>query len=257
MTFTAPPGSRSVDVFSSPETLARAAAARFVESAASAIAAHGRFVVALSGGSTPRACFDLLATPEFSAHVDWSNVHIAWGDERCVPPNDAQSNFRMASDALLSHVPIRAQNVHRMFGELEPAEAALQYEHTLRALFSTSTGAPQHIAGARFDLVLLGLGTDGHTASLFPRGRSVRETERWVTAEFGTSVNMWRLTLTPPIINAAARVLFLVAGADKAAVLQRVWHDAINVDLLPAQAVRPSHGELHWMVNQGAVGGRT
>ena len=155
--------------------MTRAATEHFVAQAAQAIAAHGRFVVALAGGSTPRATYSLLASSEFAAQVDWLRVHVLWGDERCVPPNHRDSNYRLAREALLNRVPIPNANVHRIRGELPPAQAAATYESELE----TTLGAD-----GRFDLILLGLGTDGHTASLFPGTPALEERTRWVVENY-------------------------------------------------------------------------
>jgi len=172
-----------VEVLPTREALMEAAAARFVSAAGTALRASGRFVVALAGGSTPKALYALLAGAPWAGRVDWSRVHVFWGDERCVPPDDPASNYRMACEALLAHVPVSERNVHRIRGEDDPRRAAAAYERVLRETFATPVGPPRRAPGARFDLVLLGMGDNGHTASLFPGGTAVRETERWVVAE--------------------------------------------------------------------------
>lgn len=233
-----------------------AAAEHVVACAEHSIRQQDRFVVALSGGTTPRALYELLATDAYVQRIDWRAVHVCFGDERCVSPTDIQSNFKMASDALLSHVPIPITNIHRLRGEDAPPRAAIAYETELRALFATPRGAPTEGAGKQFDLVLLGLGADGHTASLFPRSVAVQETTQWVTAAFGETVGMWRLSLTLPVINAARDVLFLVAGADKAPVLQQVLESPLDVDRLPAQGIVSRADHVTWMVD-GAAGSMT
>jgi 6-phosphogluconolactonase len=234
---------RKPDVIVRPSKadVTRTAADRIVAAAASAIAARGRFTIALSGGSTPRALFELLATDEYRAKVDWPRVEVCFGDERCVPPDDPASNYRMAREALLDHVPAR---VHRMRGEDEPAAGAAAYERELRELFG---------ATPRFDLVLLGMGDNGHTASLFPGLRAVEERERWVVAEYVAEVSMWRITCTPVVLNAAAEDLFLVAGADKAPMLQRVLEGPRDPRALPSQVVAPTNGRLVWLVDAAAA----
>ena len=219
----------------------RAAADRVVAAAASSIGARGRFTFALSGGSTPRALFELLASEAYRSRVDWARTDVCFGDERCVPPDDPQSNYRMAREALLEHVPAR---VHRMRGEDEPAAAASAYERELRELLG---------ATPRVDLVLLGMGDNGHTASLFPGLHAVEERERWVVAEYVAEVSMWRLTVTPVVLNASAEVLFLVAGADKAAMLHRVLEGPRDARALPAQVVAPRDGRLTWLVDAAAA----
>jgi 6-phosphogluconolactonase len=244
---------RTVEVAADRGALMEAGASAFVTAARAAIGAHGRFVTALSGGSTPRALFELLATERFASSVDWSRVHVCWGDERAVPPDAAASNYRMAREALLDHVPIPASQVRRIRGEDPPQVAAEAYERALRALFATPVGPPRPEPGARFDLVLLGMGDNGHTASLFPGLHAVREAERWVVAESVAEVGMWRITLTPVVLNAAAEVVFLVAGADKAAMLHRVLDGPVRPDALPAQVVAPHDGRLRWLVDTNAA----
>ncbi|MGH7655390.1 MAG: 6-phosphogluconolactonase [Gemmatimonadaceae bacterium] len=250
MTGTSP---ENVEVFPSAAELATAAAERFVGAASAAISANGTFLVALSGGSTPHALFALLASPAYSRRVEWPRVHLFWGDERCVPPDDESSNYRMARETLIDHVPLPPENVHRMRGEDPPAAAAERYEQELRAAFATPTGAPRAEPRSRFDLVLLGLGTNGHTASLFPHLRAVHEHKRWVVAEDVEMLQMWRVTLTPDVINAAAEILFLVSGHEKAPVLRRVLRGPRMVDDLPAQAIAPADGRLLWLVDAPAA----
>jgi len=229
-----------------------AAAERFVGRTSAAIDASGRFVVALAGGSTPKALYELLTTPRYAPRIDWSRVHVFWGDERCVPPDDPASNYGMAREALLDHVPVLGSNVHRIRGEDPPSAAATGYEEELRRMFSTPAGAPLEAPGACFDLVLLGMGDNGHTASLFPGLTAVRERERWVAGEYVPEVSMWRVTLTPPVINAAADAVFLVSGAGKAAMLQRVLEGPRQPDALPAQAIAPRAGAA-WLVDVAAA----
>ena len=230
----------------SAAALAEAAAARFVAAAGDAIDSHGQFVVALSGGSTPRDTYLLLGTEALVSRVMWSRVQVLWGDERCVPPDHIESNYRMARETLLERVPIPAANVHRVHGEDDPATAAEVYEATLRALLRTP-------AGARIDLVLLGLGEDGHTASLFPGSAAVHEQTRWAMVTQAAAPSMWRITLTPPVINAAAEVLFLVSGGAKAGILRRVLEGTRRPQDLPAQAIAPSNGRVRWCVDAAAA----
>ena len=244
---------RSVEVSADRRALMEAGASAFVAAARAAIGLRGRFVTALSGGSTPRALFELLATDRFASAVDWRHVHVCWGDERAVPPDAAASNYRMAREALLDHVPIPAEHVHRIRGEDPPPVAAEAYERTLRTLFATPVGHPGPEHRAHFDLVLLGMGDNGHTASLFPGLHAVHEAQRWVVAESVPEVGMWRITLTPVVLNAAAEVIFLVAGADKAAMLHRVLDGPVRPDELPAQIVAPHAGRLRWLVDADAA----
>jgi 6-phosphogluconolactonase len=186
-----------------------------------------------------------LASPPLVDQVDWSRVHVFFGDERCVPPEDARSNYRMALETLLSTVPIPPQCVHRMRGELPPEIAAQDYEGELREFFGDEPPS--------LDLILLGMGDNGHTASLFPGLTAVHEQQRWVVAEYVAEVGMWRLTLTPVVLNLAREVLFLVAGAAKAAMLRRVLQGPYSPGELPAQVVRPRLGEVFWLVDAAAA----
>lgn len=229
-----------VEISPNLAALSSAAAERIVVAAEQAIDAHGRFVIALSGGSTPRRTYELLAREPHASRVDWPRVHVVWGDERCVPPSNADSNYRMAREALLDHVPIPTANVHRMRGEEDPAAAAASYEAALRNLFNTPNGPPASASGKNIDLALLGLGDNGHTASIFPESAAVSEQRRWAMAEYVPAVSMWRITLTAPIINAASEVVFLVAGGDKAEVLQRILEGPRVPRELPAQLIAPT-----------------
>ena len=185
--------------------------------------------------ATPAVLYRLLV----SKPIDWSRVHVFLGDERCVPPDDPASNYRMARETLLDHVPIPPANVHRIRGEDPPAVAAAAYERELR------------VTTARLDLVLLGMGDNGHTASLFPGLAAVRERERWVVAEYVAEVGMWRVTLTPPAINAAVAVVFLVAGQGKAEMLHRVLDGPRDPEALPAQAIATARAT--WLVDAAAA----
>jgi 6-phosphogluconolactonase len=237
---------RTIDVVPDGAALARAGAEQFVAAAGRAIAARGRFAVALSGGSTPRAMHTLLAGEAFDRRLNWSRVHLFFGDERCVPPDNPESNYRMARETLIDHVPVPAANVHRLRGEDDPAGAAADYEADLRTFFGVS-------AAPRFDLIFLGMGDNGHTASLFPGQPAVHEQVRWVVAADVAAAGMWRLTLTPVALNAAAEVTFLVSGGDKAEMVQKVLDGPYQPDLLPAQIVNPSNGQLRWLVDQAAA----
>src|SRR5258705_1392383 len=235
-----------LEVLPSAAELADAAAGRFVAAAADAIASRGQFIVALAGGSTPRDTYLRLGTEALVSKVMWSRVQVLWGDERCVPPDDLESNYRMARETLLDRVPVPAANVHRIHGEDDPATAAEVYEATLRALLQPPTGA-------RIDLVLLGLGGDGHTASLFPGNAAVHERTRWVMAARASAASVWRITLTPAVINAAAEILFLVSGGAKAGILRRVLERPRRPQELPAQAIAPSNARVRSCVHAAAA----
>lgn len=239
-------------VFADGDELARAAAEEFARRAEEAIRARGRFSVALSGGSTPRCLFALLADRDepFRDRIDWRAVHLFWGDERHVPPDHPESNYRMARETLLDPVEIPAANVHRIRGE-EPdaARAAALYEDELRAFFHRARRAP------RFDLVLLGLGADAHTASLFPGTAAVRERERWVVAPWIEKLGAFRITLTPAVFERAAAVIFLVQGEEKTGALRAVLAGERDPDRWPAQAVHPQDGEIVWLVDRRTASG--
>jgi len=240
-----------VEVFADGDALIATVAEVFVANASAAIRASGRSIVALSGGSTPNALYDLLATDEYRLRVDWTRVEIFWGDERCVPPDDPASNYGAARDHLLARVSVPERRVHRIRGEDDPAAAAAAYESDLRGTFGASSGPPPTTPGSRFDLVLLGMGNDGHTASLFPGTAAVRESSRWVVAH--QIAGMWRVSLTPVLFNAGAEVLFLVAGREKAAPARRVLEGAYEPDLLPAQVIAPRAGRLRWFLDAAAA----
>jgi 6-phosphogluconolactonase len=239
---------REVECFSNRGEMMCVEAERVVAQASQTIAHRGRFLLALSGGSTPRPLYELLASRPFATRIDWPRVHVFWGDERCVPPDHPESNYRLAREVLLDHVPLLPANVHRIRGEDEPERAADAYEELLGNFFGTRAISPT----VSFDLVLLGMGADGHTASLFPGSAAVRETRRWVVASPGPQPGSWRVSLTPVLLNAAENVTFLVSGADKAERLKEVLEDG-QADLLPAQLIRPTHGALHWMIDEAAA----
>lgn len=243
----------NVSVLPDAGALAIAAAERVIVAAARAIEAHGRFVIALSGGSTPRRSYERLAEPAVASRVQWPLVQVVWVDERCVPPGDAESNYKLARETLLDHVPIPAANVHRMRGEDDPAAAAASYERTLRALLSVPSGAPSTMPGQRIDLAVMGLGDNGHTASIFPGSAAIDERERWVMAERVSAAPPWRITLTAPVLNACAELLFLVVGSAKATVLHRVLDGPRLPRELPAQLIAPSAGQLRWLADAAAA----
>lgn len=233
-----------IDIFSDREELSRAAAELFAAEAERGARERGRFAVLLSGGETPRRTYELLAEPPFRERVPWEKVHLFWGDERCVPADDERSNFRMARQALLDRVPVPPAHLHPIACAGAPCEAATAYEALLRSFFAPFL--------PRFDLVLLGMGDDGHTASLFPGSNAVGETERWTAVTRRPGEEIDRVTVTLPLVNGAALVLFLVAGGGKAQVLRRVLTGEERGGLLPAGLVRPAAGELRWFVDRAA-----
>lgn len=239
----------NVSIAPNLDALSEAGAEFWAHCAGQAIAQNGRFVAALAGGSTPRGLYLLLGTPAWRSRVDWSRTHVFWGDERMVPPNDPNSNYLLAQDTLLAHVPIRSGQVHRIPTEVgDPAAVAATYEAGLRDFFDLAAHEWPH-----FDLVLLGLGPDGHVASLFPGSPTLDETERLVVASSPGHVlpAIDRVTLTLPVLNAARAVAFLVSGSGKASVLRRTLAGKPD---LPAARVNPAGGVLRWFVDEAAAG---
>ena len=231
-------------VYADPEALCHAAAGIWVEQAQQAINARGRFSVVLSGGHTPQRMYELLAQSPLRDRVAWGQVHVFWGDERCVPPDDSRSNERMARQALLDLVPIPPEQIHPIRCAQSPQEAAEQYETVLRTFFKDQE--------PRFDLVLLGLGENGHTASLFPGTSVLDDQEHWAAEVYVAEQDLYRVTLTAPLINQAMLVAFLITGSAKASVLQQVLEGPFDPHRLPAQLIRPTHGNLYWLIDQDA-----
>jgi len=228
--------------------LAQAAAEEFATQTLGTVRANGRFTVALSGGSTPKSLFGFLAT-SFRDQLPWDKMYFFWGDERQVPPDSPESNYRMANEALLSRVPVPAENVFRVPAENPDAsQAAADYEQTIRKFFQLSSGALP-----RFDLILLGMGPDGHTASLFPKTIALQEKSRLVVANWVDKFNSHRITFTLPVLNNAAVATFLVGGADKAETVREVLEGTQPGELFPAKMVHPTNGRLVWMVDQAAA----
>jgi 6-phosphogluconolactonase len=244
-----PEASRRVRVFDDAEAVARGAAERFVELAQVAIDARDSFSVALAGGSTPKRTYELLASQAHQQQVDWSKVHIFFGDERCVPQDHSESNYRMANEALISRVSTPLPNVHRINGLGDAVANASLYEEELRTFFNRASWP-------RFDLVLLGMGDDGHTASLFPGTKALVEQRAWVVASWIEKFGGFRITLTAPVINHAANIIFLVTGASKAERLLEVLRGPRNSQKLPSQLIQPLDGSLVWLVDKAAAGGR-
>jgi 6-phosphogluconolactonase len=232
----------------SSSALQESAAALFASFAADAIAARGEFSVALAGGTTPKAVYSRLADEEgVGALVQWQHVIFFWGDERHVPPDHRDSNFRMAHKSMLSRLPVDPGKVWRIKGEYaDAAQAATEYERDLRQVFGAD-------ALPRFDLVLLGLGADGHTASLYPGTEALNDERRLAVANWVPALNVHRITLTPPVLNNASEVLFLVQGRDKADALEAVINGPYEPERLPAQLIRPVSGRLRWLVDPKAA----
>lgn len=239
---------KTVEVFPDASALARGAAEAVIDAAERAVRASGRFTWCLAGGHTPRPLYELLATDELARRIEWGRAEVFFGDERCVAPDDEQSNYRMAREALLDRVPLPADHVHRIEAERERSEAVARYDAVLRRYLGVeATGSPS----TGFDLVLLGMGEDGHTASLFPD--SVDDASQWVSARMREAAGQWRITLTPTVFDAAREVRFLVSGPGKAQRLVDVILGTPSPDRLPAQRIAPSHGDVTWMVDRAAA----
>src|ERR1700691_4896175 len=233
-----------------PGAVAEAAARFFCDSAVAAVKARGVARIAISGGSTPKRMFELLAdkTKPFFAEVPWDNIHLFWVDERCVPPTEPDSNYRMTSETMLQHVPLPTARVYRMEGELAPEVAAARYESTIRNAFK--------LEGAEtptFDLILLGMGDDGHTASLFPHTEALNDLSHIAIANHVPQKDTWRITLTWPVINQGREVAFLIEGAGKAQVLHDVCLGAYQPDTFPSQIIRPANGRLALLLDAAAA----
>lgn len=236
-----------IRVFKDPSAVAQATAEIIRRAAAEAIATHAAFTLVLSGGSTPKLLYGLLAREPFLSQIDWRKWELYFGDERTVPPDHPESNYRMANEALLARLPIDPAKVHRMKGEEDPMTAAIEYGRMLKSRFGE--GGP--------DVTLLGMGDDGHTASLFPYTPALEERKHRCTAHFvekSTTGANWRITLTAPFINRSTLVLPLITGASKAARLHEVLEGPKDEKRLPIQLIQPSRGKAIWMIDQAAAG---
>ncbi|MBV8254057.1 MAG: 6-phosphogluconolactonase [Chitinophaga sp.] len=204
-----------------------------------------RFTLVMSGGSTPKQLFGLLAKAPYNQMIPWERIHFFWGDERAVPFEDDRNNARMAYEVLLDKVPVNPEHIHIMRTDMAPEESAAAYEKLLHKYFGKEE--------VTFDLVLLGMGDDGHTLSLFPGTAVVHEQKAWVKAFFLAAQDMYRITLTAPVVNKAACVLFLATGAGKAITLKNVIQGTFDAEKYPSQMIRPENGELHWFVDEAAT----
>jgi 6-phosphogluconolactonase len=241
---------RAIRRYPDAEAVSRAAAQDLVDVARAAIAARGRFCVALSGGSTPRRMYEILSESPRWARLAWDRVEFFWGDERAVGPDHADSNYGAAAAALLRPLEIAPERVHRIQGELpDPEAAAVRYQEELARVFA----APSDGLPPIFDLVLLGMGSDGHTASLFPYSQALAERRRWVVGHHVARLGKARITMTPPVLNRAAEVRLLVTGADKAGVLHEALLGPREPERLPVQLVVPEAGRLVWMLDRAAA----
>jgi 6-phosphogluconolactonase len=234
-----------LQTFPDLESLSQAAAQLFARLAAEAVKTRGRFSVALSGGSTPRRTYEILAQPPYREQISWDRVHVFWGDERCVPLSDPRSNARLAREAWLDHVPVPQKQTHPISCQPAAGAGAREYESLLRDFFGDSP--------PRLDLILLGLGADGHTASLFPYDPALIEGEHWTATVQVPGEDIRRVTLTPVLINQTAVVAFLAAGAAKAGALREVLQGPREPRRLPAQLINPDHGEIYWLADREAA----
>lgn len=233
-----------IRVYKNKDELVRQLSAKIRTIESNSIDERGRFTIALAGGSTPKALYEFLATVQ--PIMQWDKWHVFFGDERTVPPDDVDSNFHMVQESLLSKVAIPEHQIYRMKGELEPKESAEQYSQVLKDVFGDDR-LPQ------FDLILLGMGDDGHTASLFPRTEAIHEQEKWVVAHYVEKLDTWRITLTPSVINTAHHIIFMVTGEKKAKRLNQVLNGEYQPDTLPSQIINPTNGELHWYIDDLAA----
>ncbi len=231
-------------IYQDLEEVSRNAAQILAEAAKSAVYERGRFSLVLSGGNTPRRLYELLAEPPYRDQMPWNKTHVFWGDERCVPAGDERNNAHMARQTFLDDVPIPNEQIHPIVSTLPPIKAAEKYQDTLQEFFRGHSPT--------FDFILLGLGENGHTASLFPETPVLDEKHFWVCEVYVPNLHMWRVTLTAPILNRARRIVFLVSGSSKAWVLNQVLNGPRSPEQLPAQLIQPQGGELLWLADQAA-----
>ena len=234
-------------IFKTPDELSHTVAKWIADDIAATLKKQDRYTIALSGGSTPKALHKILAASPYKEQIEWSKLHVFWGDERAVPFDDDRNNAKMAYDTLLNFVPIPPDQIHVMRTDIGPEQSAAEYETILHRYFDNTP--------ASFDLVLLGMGDDGHTLSLFPGTAAVHEEKAWTIAFFLKAQDMYRITLTKTIVNRAAKIAFLTTGTGKAHALKEVQQGAYNPDLYPSQEIRPVTGELHWFVDEAAAAG--
>lgn len=238
-----------IQTFRGLDELSRAAAVRFTELARERVQQGKVFSAALSGGTTPQTFLEMLANPEFSQRIQWDSVHLFQVDERCVPPDSLQSNYRMIRSSLLNPVPGAAENFHRMRAELEDRDAAsAEYEAEIRKNLAPDGDRPP-----RFDLIFLGLGSDGHTASLFPGSAALAESAKWVCPNYAEKLKMYRLTLTYPVLNSASEVIFLISGSGKAEIVRQVLEGPQDPAHIPAQGIHPDKGSVSWYLDRAAA----
>ncbi|MGR3176316.1 MAG: 6-phosphogluconolactonase [Candidatus Scalindua sp.] len=236
---------KKIHAYPNKEQMVTATTERVINEIGRAIQERGLCNIALAGGNTPREIYSMLAENTYRGRVDWNRLHLFWGDERMVPPEHEDSNFRMVKETLLDHVRIPDGNVHRIRGEIVPEQAAREYAELLHNHFKS--------ASPRFDIILLGIGEDGHTASLFPGTDAVEERKLYTVAVFVPRLDTWRVTLTFPVLNAAREVLFLAAGRSKSDIVQRIISIKQPAKEFPASMVNPENGTLHWMLDSEAM----
>jgi len=232
-------------IFKDADSLSAGAAKWIADYITTTLQKQDRFTVVLSGGSTPKKLHALLAASPYKEQIDWSRLHIFWGDERAVSFEDERNNARMAYDTLLNDVPVNPAHIHVMRTDMDPEASAAEYERLLRRYFDET--------GPTFDLVLLGMGDDGHTLSLFPGTPVIYEETKWVTAYYLKAQNMFRITLTAPLVNRACRIAFLATGAGKAVALREVMEGDYRPDTYPSQIIKAPAGEVHWFVDEAAA----
>ncbi len=237
----------SIEVYSNPEKLSETAAQLFLDTALESVRSHGQFTAALSGGGSPQRMYEILASEPFRNKVPWDRTFVFWGDERFVPFDDPENNARMTREKLLDHVPLRSDHIFPIPTSRKPKEAAATYASALSSFFGGSNAFP------RFDFMLLGLGENGHTASLFPGKDVLDEKKKWVDTIYLENKDQYRITLTYPVINSALNIFFLVHGSNKANVLHEVLEGSHRPQQLPAQDIDPSGGKLTWLIDENAA----
>lgn len=233
-----------IKIFNSPEEFQKGCTDYLVKIILECINSYGKCTIALSGGLTPRNIYKLLGSSEYSSRIAWERVYLFWGDERCVHPTDPNSNYKMVDETLISRVPIKSEHIYRIHSEETPIEAARGYENTLKIFFGDDTFPA-------FDIILLGLGEEGHTASLFPGSSAIEENQRWVVSTYVEKLKAFRITLTFPVINNAKRIIFLVSGSNKAEILKKIF--VVNQNNIPAKKVNPKNGKLIWLLDKDAA----
>ncbi|HEV3250499.1 MAG TPA: 6-phosphogluconolactonase [Puia sp.] len=240
-----------IHIYKDNDVLSRAAAEWITSYIGETLQGQDRFTWVLSGGNTPRGLYELLAAPPYLEKIQWNKIHVFWGDERVVPFDDPRNNAKMAYDILLNHVPVPSSQIHIMRTDITPEKSASDYDQILHQYFRNAEGS----SSASFDLVLLGMGEDGHTLSLFPGTEVVHESQAWVKAFYLQSQEMHRITLTKTIVNRSRAVAFLTTGSNKSKALRQVLEGPSDPDLYPSQVIQPQTGHLYWFVDEAAAAG--